>query len=298
MQLAGSPRRLSIEELASEARVGTVLEGKYRLARLIGVGPAASVYLAEHRKGVRAAIKVLHPREEVDEKELRRYFADVKLANLVDHPGVVRVLGQSASSAEPPFLVSELVAGESLRELLVREGLLAPARAVAIGLALLDVLAAAHERGIVHRGVHLGNVLLEKRARVRVGDFGLALPSEVEVTQGGGAKARASVAPEQARWPRGRLDATTDVWAAGATLFALLTGGNVRETSLADARPDLPSALASVVDRALRSEQANRWPSALAMKEALERARREAASPLGGQRQTASSGSSGQSSSG
>ncbi len=270
-----------------------MLRGKWELRALLGIGAMASVYLGVHRNGSRVAIKLLHPELTRQPELVRRFLREAYLANKVEHPAIVRVIDDEAGADGPPFLVMELATGTSLAQVLEREGPLAPARVAAIGIALLDGLAAAHAKGIVHRDVKPANVLLEQDGRVRVLDFGVARLREA-AAMGGGTRegwvlgTPAFMPPEQALGWHDRVDGTTDVWAVGATLFTLLTGKTVRDDAahaseallfamwkpvppVAKVRPQVPAALAAVIDRAMLLDPRGRWPSALAMKDALER---------------------------
>jgi serine/threonine-protein kinase len=268
-----------------------VLKGKWRLDAVLGIGGMATVYAATHRNRSRAAIKMLHPDVAVSQDVTNRFLREGYVGNAVAHPGTVKVLDDDVTEDGSPFLVMELLEGESLGMRLEREGTL-PAREVALlGDQLLDVLAAAHAAHIVHRDLKPDNVFLTLDGRVKVLDFGIARLREAAnessaSTQAGSLLGTpAFMAPEQAlgRWKE--VDERTDIWAIGATLFNLLSGRFVHEAEsvqeqlvlaathrappTAALAPQTPAWLAAVVDRALGFARDARFPDARSMQEAL-----------------------------
>ncbi|MGZ5971559.1 MAG: serine/threonine-protein kinase, partial [Polyangiales bacterium] len=181
----------------------------------------------------------------------------------------------------------ELLEGESLEARLKRTKLLTPIEAFFAGDKLLDVLAAAHERGIVHRDIKPANVFVTNDGRIKLLDFGLARVREATLeigalTRDGVVLGTAGfMAPEQARGKTADMDARTDVWSVGALLFYGLTGQHVHTTrnmieaimttastkarSLGKLAPDLLPAAIAVVDRALVFEKDGRYQDARAM---------------------------------
>jgi serine/threonine-protein kinase len=277
------------------ARVGQVLRGKWRIDRLLGVGGMAAVYEGTHRNGKRGAIKLLHPEISLDEDARRRFLQEGYAANRVEHPGVVSVLDDDVVEDGAVFIVMELLDGRSV-------GAVAEAQpgerldlATTLGVAdqALDVLAAAHQRGIVHRDLKPENLFLTRDGTLKVLDFGLA---RIQEHRSGGTATRtgsamgtpAFMAPEQALGNWSEVDGRTDLWAIGATMFSLLTGRLVHQAAtvqqlllaamtkpappLRSIQPDVPAAIAAVVDRALAFDRDARWPDARAMQRALREA--------------------------
>jgi eukaryotic-like serine/threonine-protein kinase len=274
------------------ARIGTVLKGKWRLDALIGIGGMASVYAATHRNQARVAIKMLHPEVARDGEVTTRFLREGYVANQVAHPGVVMVLDDDVSEDHAPFLVMELLTGQTLDSLLSREPSgLAVAQVLPLLDQLLDVLAAAHDKGVVHRDLKPENLFLTHDGRLKVLDFGIARVRELSVhsptaTQAGSVLGTpAFMAPEQAlgRWLE--VDGRTDIWAVGATAFTLLTGRFVHEAvtiqeqlvfsatrpapRLRDVCPNVPSVVAQVIDRALEFDRSQRFDTARTMRKAL-----------------------------
>jgi eukaryotic-like serine/threonine-protein kinase len=271
-------------------RVGTVLRGKWTVDALIGIGGMASVYAVTHRNGKRLAIKLLHPAFAEHHDARERFLREGYVANRVGHPGSVTVLDDDTAEDGAVFLVMELLEGQSLEARLGDAGRLQPAEALFIADQMLDVLAAAHRQGIVHRDIKPGNIFLLKDGTVKVLDFGLARlkegPASGMVTRDGWVIGTVSfMAPEQARAKHDAVNSRSDLYSVGATMFLALSGRSVHEAptpmdrlllamkqparSLATVAADLPSEVVAVVDRALAFDQGERWPDALTMQAAV-----------------------------
>jgi serine/threonine protein kinase len=271
--------------------IGTILQGKYRLDRLLGVGAMASVFAATHLRNVNCvAVKILHP-DLAGNSEIRtRFLQEGYAANSVRHAGTVRVFDDhTAEEGEVAFFVMELLEGETLESLWERCGRRLPPREVAqLMCQLLDVLAAAHEKGIIHRDIKPENLFIEADGTLRVLDFGVARVLEgsfVETRTGSLIGTLPYMAPEQMLGKVHEVDARSDVWAVGATAFTLVSGSFVHEAetpeemlvftasrqapSLARVAPHAPRAFIHAVDRALRFDKSERWPSARTMQSAL-----------------------------
>ena len=276
-------------------RVGQFLSERWRLDSLIGVGGMASVYAATHRNGKRVAIKILHPEMSTDAGVRQRFIDEGYVANRVKHVGTVSVLDDGETRDGLVFLVMDLLEGETLEERLAKRNTLHAREVFAIAEGLLDVLAAAHDEGIVHRDIKPANVFIMRDGTVRLLDFGIASwiqPGHPRMTQSGMTMGTpAFMPPEQARGHLERVDGRTDLWALGATMFAALTGRLVHEAatmneellsamtnrapSLGDIVPGAPRRLVALVDRALAFEPSERWPGARAMQTALREAQNE-----------------------
>src|SRR5690349_5883660 len=163
-----------------QARAGTVLNAKWRLESVLGVGGMAAVYSAVHRNQSRVAIKMLHPELSLDNGVRTRFLREGYVANTVDHPGAVRVFDDDLTADGAAFLVMELLVGETLDSRAERKGGKLPAGEVlAITDELLDVLAAAHDKGIVHRDIKPDNLFVTREGRLKVLDFGIARVREL-----------------------------------------------------------------------------------------------------------------------
>jgi serine/threonine-protein kinase len=282
----------------AEALVGTTFCGKWTLDRLIDIGGMGAVYAAKHRNGKRVAVKLLHPMLVSDPETRERFLREGYVANRVDHPGVVSVLDDDVAEDGSVFLVMELLEGESLERLLAQAGNLLPAdKLLPLMDPVIDVLAAAHEHGIVHRDIKPANLFVTREGQVKVLDFGLAHVRErvfnERLTRTGIVMGTSSyMPPEQARARWDLVDARSDIWALGATIFRGLTGlfvhaGNTptdrmiaamkqHAPTLASVLPDVHPAIARLVDKALAFQKEDRWPDARTMQYVLRAACREA----------------------
>jgi len=276
----------------AESRIGMILCGKYRLDSILGVGGMATVYAATHRNNAELAIKILHHALDEDPVVRERFLREAYVANRVKHRNVVKIVDDDVAEDGSAFLVMDRIKGasvEDLRDPLTgRVGLHA---GVAIVEQLLDVLAAAHAQGIVHRDVKPANLFVTTDGELKVLDFGIArmreaLATDLSLTGAATVVGTPSyMAPEQASPGMADVDARTDVWAAGATLFTLISGRPVHEGEtaqgvmlraavdssrpLATVAPRVPRAIAEVVDCALAFNMSRRWGSAEAMRTAL-----------------------------
>jgi serine/threonine-protein kinase len=274
----------------ARSRVGSILEDKWRLDKLLGVGGMAAVYAATHRNQKRVAVKMLHPELAGDGDIRTRFLREGYAANTIGHEGAVSVLDDFCDDVNA-FLVMELLDGETVEERWARKGKRLDLREVLIiADSLLDVLAAAHDKAIVHRDIKPENLFLTRQGVLKVLDFGIARIFEGQSQQ---KKTRAGMvmgtpafmAPEQALAHWDEVDGRTDLWAVGATMFTLLSGRNVHEAetgneqlirsattpapSIATFVPTLPRSIVATIDRALAFDRTQRWPNARAMQEAV-----------------------------
>ncbi len=286
--------------LRARARVGTVLRGKYRIDRVLGVGGMAVVYKATHRNQAQFAVKMLHPELSMREDVRVRFLREGYAANSVKHPGAVAVVDDDIDESGAAFLVMELLDGAPLESLWEQCGQRLPLRAVlTVADQLLDVLAAAHEKGIVHRDIKPENLFATRDGTLKVLDFGIARLIDATSAPGSGKGTGtgmvlgtpAFMAPEQAYAKASEIDGQTDVWAVGATLFTLLTGQPVhigdnaaqlmiqaattRARSVSTLDSSTPPSLAYAIDRALAFEKSARWASAVDMRAAILRSSQE-----------------------
>jgi serine/threonine-protein kinase len=272
--------------------VGTILARKWRIEERLGSGSSATVYRAEHwNNGRRVAVKVLHPDSARSAQSRTRFLREGRLANDIKHEGVVGVIDDGETDDGCPFLIMDLLEGETLdqQRKASPEGRLPIRDAVNACLAVLDVLAVAHEAGIVHRDIKPQNLFVTKSGRLKLLDFGIA----GAVERGGTGVTRTSaglgtplfMAPEQITGDR-TIDARADIWGVGATLYFLVAGRfpferillaeylaatRERPPRLDAIASGVPAPIADVVERALAFEPAGRWPDAKAMSAALEK---------------------------
>ena len=277
-------------ELAA-SRIGTTLRGKWRVDRLLGVGATAAVYAATHRNGAPAALKVLHAECSAQPQIRERFLREGYVANAIRHPGAIAVLDDDECDDGSAFLVLELLDGETVETRWEQRGNALPlAEVLAIGDQLLDVLTAAHAAGIVHRDVKPDNLFLTRDGALKVLDFGIASgrrqATDAWSTESGAAMGTpAFMPPEQALGHWDEVDARSDLWSVGATLFTLLSGHYVHDAetagemllavmthpppSLATVAPHAPPELVAVIDRALRPNREERFATAAEMRQAI-----------------------------
>src|SRR5689334_5545076 len=154
-------------------RIGTTIREKWTLERLLGVGGMAAVYVGMHRIGRRDALKILHA-EAAKSKEIRdRFEREAHAANRFRHPGAVEIRDIDVTEDGAPFLVMELLEGESLADRVKRRGIPLSELLEYID-QVLDTLAAAHQKGIVHRDIKPANLFVLEEGPIKVLDFGLA----------------------------------------------------------------------------------------------------------------------------
>jgi serine/threonine-protein kinase len=202
-----------------------VLEGRYRILHQLARGGMSTVYSAlDERLDRPVAVKVMSAALSTDPAFADRFAREARVAARLAHLNAVAVYDQG-TDGEHVFLVMELVAGRTLRDLLREQGALSPALAVSILEPVLAALAAAHRAGLVHRDVKPENILLSDDGAVKVADFGLARAVEGDQSSTRTGLMMGTVAycpPEQIS--RGVADARSDVYSAGVLLFELLTG--------------------------------------------------------------------------
>jgi eukaryotic-like serine/threonine-protein kinase len=284
-------------------RLGQVLCGKYTIDEVLGVGGTAVVFRATHRNGNKVAVKLLHDYLCKSRDVTRRFMREAYLANLLEHPGTVRVLDDDADENGVAFLVLELLEGETLEERRVRLGGRLPVDEV-LGFMdrLLEVLELAHDKNIVHRDIKPSNIFLTKDGTLKVLDFGIARMldehgSATATKTGQMIGTPAFMPPEQALSKPKEIDKQTDLWAVGATMFTLLSGelvhiaesssehlvkaATLHARSVARVLPGVPANVETLVGRALRFDKKERWASATEMRQELWRVRLDPGRPIG-----------------
>ena len=234
----------------------------------------------DHRLGREVAIKVLRPSEGDDERLRRLFEREARATAQLVHPNVV-TLHHVGEHAGYPYLVLELLGGETLSARLARRGGLPMAEALTILDAVLAALAFAHVRGVVHRDLKPNNVFITGDERIKVLDLGVSLALGVEAgPETLGAGTPGYMAPEQRTG--GDQDARTDVWCAALLLVECLTGRLPENVDVFEAvrRIDAPPALRGVLERSLSTDPAHRPESAEELRHALAQAGDRAPSDL------------------
>jgi serine/threonine protein kinase/Tol biopolymer transport system component len=259
--------------------------GPYRIMNKLGEGGMGAVYRArDTRLGRDVAIKILTAVTLSDREKLQRFEQEARATGMLNHPNLLTIY-DVGNSEGTPFLVSELLEGETLRTRIDR-GPIPPRKAVDIALQLAHGLAAAHEKGIVHRDLKPENVFITKEGRVKILDFGIAKLSatgsegpsfQMAATEPGMVLGTVGyMSPEQIR---GELvDRRSDIFAFGAIVYEMLTGKRAFKRSssietlsailkedppdLSEALPNIPPQLEKLVRRCLEKDRDQRFQSA------------------------------------
>jgi len=282
----------SVDALTAGTRLGT-----YEIVALLGVGGMGEVYRAKDlRLGREIALKVLPARMSADAGRLARFEREARTVASLNHPNIV-MLHSVEDDGDIRFLTMELVEGQSLDHALAPGGLPIP-RVIELGISLADALAAAHEKGVVHRDLKPGNVMLTRDGRVKVLDFGLAklashdafpepsLTATVAPTISYAGSIMGTVpymSPEQIRGET--VDARTDLFALGIVLYELTSGtrpfmgethADIGHAILHDApqrlsslRSDLPHDLERIIGACLEKDPGERAQTALDVSKTL-----------------------------
>jgi serine/threonine protein kinase len=275
----------------TDPRIGTTLDGRYQIVGALAAGGMGVVYRGERLGlGRSVAIKFLHAHMAADKSFLQRFAIEAKAMAKLQHPHCAAVIDFGVAGQEP-YVVMDLVAGESLRSLLDR-GRLLPSRALGIMRQILSGLAHAHAHGITHRDIKPDNIMVEATGsfgdQVRILDFGLAKLRENTsgLTTGFVVGTPSYMAPEQTLAQP--VDERTDIYACGVLLFEMLTGVKPfraeesvdvlrmhREKApprLAEVAPDLrlSDEIEAAVLQALAKAPSHRFASAAAFATALE----------------------------
>lgn len=256
---------------------GQVVLNRYELVRPLGSGGMGTVYLARDRTlGRTVALKFLPRHVAADPDAILRFRNEARAASALDHPNIAVVHDTAQAEDGRPFIVMGFYEGETLSDRIAR-GPLSVSEAVSIATEVARGLAAAHAAGIVHRDVKPSNILVAPEGSVRILDFGIAKVANQTVT--GPSATLGTVAymsPEQTR--PGEVDGRTDLWSLGVVLYEGLTGQrpfaagdnaavihairNDEPRPLRQLRPEVPEALARIVERCLHKEPDRRFPDA------------------------------------
>jgi serine/threonine-protein kinase len=277
--------------MAADRRIGRTFGGKWRADAVLGHGGTSTVYLATRlHDRMQGALKVFHQELSQSPRVLKLLLAEARMVAAIDHPGTVKLLDEGVADDGCAFLVFELLVGQTLDDLReARAGRVPLGEVMILGNAIMGALSAVHAAGVVHRDLKPANIFILEGGGVKLLDFGFAK------RRGYTADAAQSVvgtpsfmSPEAALGLTKKIDAQSDVWSLGATLFQALSGQSVhvakhmdammlasastKPRSLADAAPELPSKVVAVIDRALAYRKADRWPDVASMRVAWQEA--------------------------
>ena len=269
--------------------LGQILGAKYRALRILGEGGMGSVYECEHMQlHRRVAVKVLHPQQAKKKASVQRFQNEAHVAGAIGHPNICEVYDMGELEDGSPFLVMELLQGETLAERIASEGALPFDDIIDVVSQVLSGLVAAHDKGIIHRDIKPENVFLTNRAglaaMVKLLDFGIskmAGAEELHLTKTGMVMGTPFyMSPEQARGDR-NLDNRVDLYATGVMMYECLTGRRPFHASNYNAllmqilttdprsprevRPAVSEGFERVVMRAMSRDREKRYQSASEM---------------------------------
>src|SRR4051794_26086205 len=272
----------------------SVLGERYEIGGVLGRGGMAEVHRGRDlRLGREVAVKVLRQDLARDPSSQVRFRREAQAAASLNHPAIVAVYDTGedrTATGATPYIVMEYVEGETLRDVLRREGRLSPERAMSLTADICAALDFSHRNGIVHRDVKPGNVMITPQGTVKVMDFGIARAvsdSAATMTSTAAVIGTAQyLSPEQARGES--VDARSDVYSVGCLLYELVTGAppftgdspvsvayqHVREDPRlpSSINPRIPSELDAILLKAMSKNPANRYQSAADMRTDLLRA--------------------------
>jgi len=281
-------------ELRMDALVGSVLEGAYRITRLIGEGGMGAVYEAvQLRLNKRVAVKLMARDLAANHEALARFHREAEITSHLGHPHLVTVFDFGQAESGEPYLVMEFLDGEDLDHRLRRVGRMPVEAAVHVVKQVASALGAAHDQGVVHRDLKPGNVFLLQIPGepdfVKVLDFGISKmkAARTQLTNASAVMGTPNyMSPEQATGAVEEIDHHADQWALACIAWEMLLGRgpfvaddvaailyqiiNLDPHPLAPRVPGLPPAVESVLRRALSKRPADRFPSMREFSRALE----------------------------
>ena len=267
----------------------TVVDSRYTLVEPLGSGGMAEVYLAHDEVLDRAvALKILRGQYADDEEFVERFRREAQSAAGLSHPNIVSIYDRGRSEDGAYYIAMEYVPRGTLKGRISRDGALEPGMAAGVALQIADALQAAHESGVIHRDIKPQNVLITKTGDIKVTDFGIARATSSPLTATSAVLGTAGyMSPEQAMGePVGQ---GSDLYSLGVVLYEMLTGDipfraespiaqammhvNERPRSPREVNPEVPEPLDALTLKLLAKDPENRYPSATALANDLERIR-------------------------
>ncbi|HUO07541.1 MAG TPA: protein kinase [Phycisphaerae bacterium] len=284
----GTPVYREKVQMSNELEVGSLLDDRFEITRLISRSGMASIFEAIDRATAnRVALKVPFMQFESDPAFYSRFQREEEIGRSMDHPSILKIVDVPRDSKSRPYIAMELLSGKTLDELMREERPMSVSKASKIMANICDALAYMHEKNIIHRDLKPANVMVCDDGSLRIMDFGIAKAEGMRrITFTGFSPAMGTpdyMAPEQVKGRRG--DHRTDIYSAGAILYELTTGHTPFEGQnpflLMQARitgdPEAPSnfnkditpALEEIILHAMEREPRNRYNSAREMENDL-----------------------------
>ena len=274
-----------------DPNIGKILNDRYELLDVLGVGGMAVVYKAKcHRLNRLVAVKVLKPELAADEKIRSRFHDESKAVGMMGHPNIVNVYDVN-QDGDIDYFVMELVDGITLKQYIHRRGgVLNWREALHFSVQILQGLDHAHSRGIIHRDVKPQNIMVLRDGSVKVADFGIATIADAQKTMTQEALGSVHyISPEQAKGSA--VDERSDLYSTGVVLYEMLTGRlpyegdspvavaiqhiNSIPLSPRELNPDIPVGMEQITMKAMAQDRDLRYPNAKAMLADLETFRRK-----------------------
>ena len=264
----------------SDKYIGRLLDNRYEILEVLGVGGMAIVYKARcHRLNRFVAIKILKDEYSKDEEFCRRFHAEGEAVAMLGHPNIVSVYDVSNTGAAD-YIVMELIDGISLKQYMEKKGVLNWKETLHFAIQICKALEHAHSRGLVHRDIKPHNIMVLKNGSVKVTDFGIARVMSKSNTLTKEALGSVHyISPEQAKG--GRVDDRSDLYSLGTVMYEMITGrppydgespvavaiqhinGGARMPSTLN--PNIPGGLEQIIMKAMAHEPGDRYASATAM---------------------------------
>ena len=264
----------------SDKYIGRLLDNRYEILEVLGVGGMAIVYKARcHRLNRLVAIKILKDEYSQDEEFCRRFHAEGEAVAMLGHPNIVSVYDVSNTGAAD-YIVMELIDGICLKQYMEKKGVLNWKETLHFAIQICKALEHAHSRGLVHRDIKPHNIMVLKNGSIKVTDFGIARVMSKSNTLTKEALGSVHyISPEQAKG--GRVDDRSDLYSLGTVMYEMITGrppydgespvavaiqhinGGARMPSTLN--PNIPGGLEQIIMKAMAHEPADRYASATAM---------------------------------
>ena len=270
--------------------IGLMLDDRYRLKRLVGVGGMAMVFEADDvfRKTV-VAVKILKDEFASDEVSVQRFINESKAVLMLSHPNIVKIFDVSVKG-EYKYIVMEYIDGITLKSYMQKKGALSVKETISYSIQILRALEHAHLGGIVHRDIKPQNIMLLKNGQIKVTDFGIAkLPDAKTLTATDKAIGTVYyISPEQAAGEKG-IDRRTDLYSVGVLMYEMITGRlpfdgenpvsialkQINEDAKAPTEliPTIPKGLEQIIQFAMEKDKDKRFQTATQMIDLLEKVR-------------------------